>query len=81
MFLDNESDFINISRRPNTNSRNTPTNNKADKNPGNKSGLDDEFQLDGEVHNSDNTNNTINENFKTTRIGRVMRNLKDFERN
>jgi hypothetical protein len=46
MFFNNNSDFINVPGRPNKNSRDTSTNNKAESNPENKSDLKNEFQTD-----------------------------------
>jgi hypothetical protein len=51
MFFNNNSNFINVPRRPNENSRNTQTNNKAEKYPGNKSDPKNEFQIDEEDDN------------------------------
>jgi hypothetical protein len=73
MFFNNNSDFINIPRRTNENPRNTPTNNKADDNPGNKSNLNHEFQIDEEDDYPDIIKNNIIENIKITRSGRVIK--------
>jgi hypothetical protein len=60
----NALNFINIPRRPNRNSRDTPISNKAAKDLGNESDLDNKSEFDKEV-NAGTINDTINENIKT----------------
>jgi hypothetical protein len=79
MFFNNNSDFIDVPGRHNKNSRNTSTNNKAERDPENKSDLNNEFQIDKEDDKEDIVNNNIIENIKTTRLGRVIKKPERFQ--
>jgi hypothetical protein len=79
MFFNNNYEFINIPRRPNENSRNTPTNNKANNNPGNKSDLNNDFQIDEEDDYPGIINNNIVKNIKTIKSERVIKKPERFQ--
>jgi hypothetical protein len=66
MFFNNNPDLIDVPGRPNKNSHNTSTNNKAESDPENKSDLNNEFQIDHNDDEEDISNNNIIENTKTT---------------
>jgi hypothetical protein len=75
MFFNNNLDFIDFPGRPNKNSRDTSTNNKAESDPENESDLDNDIQINDNNDKEDVINNNIIENTKTTRSGRVIKNL------